>query len=122
MSPYRVAPDKEPTRRVLDAKCRKCGFWGHQILYFPIYVDAGPLCRDCFVEWRGLALHWRFGVVGVGRSSWPVEDRWGPPSYSVVEIYGEERYESELRQPLIRADWGCYEEKTLLSRLISWFS
>ncbi len=111
-------PSSRPVHSVLDVDCRKCGVWGHDYVYFPVNVDAGPLCRDCFVEWRGVALGWRFGTVGVGLVTWPVEERarWAP-RYAVVEVDGEREYRSPLPCPPPKL---TSEEIPFLSRLVKW--
>lgn len=121
MSCYREANVRE-THSLLDAHCRRCGVWGHRYLYFPVDVGAGPLCRQCFVEWRGVAVGWRFGTVGVGLSTWPVEERlYGPPRYDVVTVDGVGSHEPPLQCPPPKANTKpTSEENTLLSRLVRW--
>ncbi len=84
---YRIAAER-PTHFVLDIHCTRCGAWGLQYGYFP-FQCTGPLCQTCFLKWRGVCKDWRYGVVGCGLSSWPVEWQAWVPDYPRVEVDGK---------------------------------
>ena len=117
MSPYREAPQRY---QGLESNCRKCSRNGHLYLYFPTSagVDAGPLCRSCFIEWRGVALYWRFGTIGAsGYYAWPVEDRGGLDARyfhdNVAWFEGQKPDEDPLKGPPLPPTTETWKEKAV---------
>lgn len=109
MSPYRQARE---THLGLESPCRRCGANGHLYLYFPISVPAGPLCRGCFVTWRGLSDKMRFGTIGVGFCAWPIEDHTKIDHLylydNTITVDGPRPDEGPLQRPPLPPRW--YEE------------
>lgn len=114
--------------RGLESHCRRCGVNGRVYLYFPTSagVDAGPLCQECFVTWRGVALSWRFGTIGAdGFYAWPVEDDGGLLARyhydNTAWFEGPCPDGAPLERPP-RPKRSFCEEIPFLSRLVRWFS
>lgn len=88
VNPYREL-GKQLFHFVLDIACRRCSLYGLEHAYFPLHVMAGPLCRTCFIEWRGLSIHMEYGVLGVGWNDFPLSHN--------IELYGDSCWEYPTR-------------------------